>query len=384
MATIAGDPSGLPTLTYLSMDPLTSTVGSSQVLAYVERLAQRGLNVDLVSFEHHVDPIRSKKLGALGVQWRPQRFGPHGPRGGLGRVLRAARAVRGAEIVHARSDLAAASVMLAGVSRWVWDVRSLWVDQKIASGVVRQGSAQESVMRWIERRAAHRSTAVVTLTTSAIEVLGERYGPEVSAKAQVITTCVDLNRFLGSPLPPPPLRVLLAGTLNRYYDIGSMLDLISELRQRRPIEFIVASPDVTDWEDSLNAMDPIRVSMTPDEMPALISSCHIGLSVCRDDAGVSLRAAMPTKVGEFLASGRPVVVNPGLVDVAELVESHRCGVVFGSSGLLDLEEAVDQLEHHLADSHLPNRCRSVAEAYFDLDQGVDRLIEVYRSLHIRA
>ena len=46
---------GLPRVTYLSVDPVTSTVGASQVLAYVERLAERGVGVDLHSFEHHVD-----------------------------------------------------------------------------------------------------------------------------------------------------------------------------------------------------------------------------------------------------------------------------------------------------------------------------------------
>ena len=117
-------------------------------------------------------------------------------------------------MVHARSDMVAASVMLTGVDHWVWDVRSLWVDQKVASGVIRPGSLQERVMRWIERRAAHRSTAVITLTESAIDELDRRYAGVVSSKARVITTCVDLSRFDISPLPPVPLRVLLAGTLN--------------------------------------------------------------------------------------------------------------------------------------------------------------------------
>ena len=67
-------------------------------------------------------------------------------------------------------------------------------------------------------------------------------------------------------------------------------------------------------------MDALRVSATRDEMAKLVSSCHVGLSVCRDDAGPSLQAAMPTKIGEFLASGRPVVVNPGPGDAAGWVE----------------------------------------------------------------
>ena len=377
MGTPVGGSSGLPTVTYVSMDPLTSTVGSSQVLAYVERLAGRGVDIDLITFEHDVDSDLRDRLAGLGVTWCPQRFGIHGPVGGLSRVLRAAWAVRGSAVVHARSDIAAASVMLAGVDRWVWDVRSLWVDQKVASGVIRPGSLQERVMRWVERLAAHRSTAVITLTESAIDELDRRYEGVVTHKARVITTCVDLDRFDASPLSPVPLRVLLAGTLNRYYDVHTMLDLIAELRCRYRVEFIVASPGETDWEDELATVEASRVWATPGEMAELVSSCHVGLSVCRDDAGASLLAAMPTKIGEFLASGRPVIVNPGLVDAAGLLERHECGVVFGSAGHLRVAEAVDRLESLLADPGTPERCRSLAEVHFNLDRGVDSLVGVY-------
>ncbi|MQG57190.1 MAG: hypothetical protein FI709_04670, partial [SAR202 cluster bacterium] len=71
MGTPVGGTSGLPTVTYVSMDPLTSTVGSSQVLAYVERLAGRGVDIDLLTFEHGVDPVVRERLAGLGVTWRP-------------------------------------------------------------------------------------------------------------------------------------------------------------------------------------------------------------------------------------------------------------------------------------------------------------------------
>jgi len=320
-------------------------------------------------------------LLALGVRWRPQRFGLHGPVGGLGRVLRAARAVRGASLVHARSDLAAAAVMLAAVGCWVWDVRSFWADQKVASGVMKAGSPQERVMQWIERRAAHRSDAVITLTESAIDELDRRYAGVVSHKAQVVTTCADLDRFTLSELPPKPTRILLAGTLNRYYDVLSMLDLVTELRRRGTVELIVASPSDTEWEEAFTVADAQRVSVAPGEMADLVSSCHAGLSVCSNDAGTSLLAAMPTKIGEFLACGRPVVVNPGLVDVVEMLERHRCGVAFEASLPTGVVEAVDRLEHLLEDPGTPHRCRGLAESHFDLDRGVDRIVAVYSAIN---
>jgi len=369
--------SGRTNVTYVSMDPLTSTVGSSQVLAYIERLANGGVDIDLITFEHKVDAVLAKHLSGLGVTWLPQRYGSSGPVGGLGRVFRAAWAVRGATVVHARSDMAAAATMISGVDNWVWDVRSLWVDQKVASGVIRQGSLSERVMRWVERRAAFRSTAVITLTESAVAELDRRYEGVVSPKARVITTCVDLDRFSASPMPPMPVRVLLAGTLNRYYDVRVMLDLVAELRRRRPVEFVVASPGDTDWEEDLAGIEAVRILATPEEMPDLVSSCHIGLSVCRDDAGVSLLAAMPTKIGEFLANGRPVVVNPGLADAADLLDCHECGVVYGSSSHLEICDVVDQLESMLLDPGLLERCRSLAESNFDLNQGVEGLLATY-------
>ena len=93
-----------------------------------------------------------------------------------------------------------------------------------------------------------------------------------------------------------------------------------------------------------------------------------------------MQAAMPTKIGEFLASGRPGVGNPGLGDAAGLVERSDCGVVYGRSSSTGVTEAVDRLELLLADPDLPGRCRSLAEAHFDLDRGVDRLLAVYGEL----
>ena len=235
-------------------------------------------------------------------------------------------------------------------------------------------------MRRVEHRAAIRCSAAIALTESAIVELDRRYNHVVSPKATVVTTCVDLDRFQASTMPPMPLRVLLSGTLNRYYDLQSMLDLVAELRRRRPVEFIVASPEETDWEAELSTVEAVRVSATPDEMKDLVASCHLGLSVCRDDAGVSLLAAMPTKIGEFLAAGRPVVVNPGLIDAAALLTQERCGVTYGQASSCGLDEAVDQLEDLLADPMTSERCRSLAESHFDLETGVDCLIGVYRSL----
>ncbi len=379
----AGSDLGGPLLVdYLSVDPVTSTVGSSQVLAYVERLAAHGIRVRLHSFEDlgrrsEIGSLR-RRLDAAGVEWRPRRYGRGGPIGGLWRVVRGARALRGAEMVHARSDLAAAAVLLAGVRHWVWDVRSLYVDQKIATGVMSQRSVQAWILRWVERRAAFRSTAVVTLTESAIDELDRRYGGVVGPKASVITTCVDVGRFRPTAIPDGPVGVLISGTLNAYYDVPAMLAVVKELGRRRPTRLVVASPASTSWDDLLEEAGAIRCQSSSHDMPAVVQDSHVGLGICRDDAGVSLLAAMPTKFGEFLAAGRPVVVNAGLVDAAEMVRRTGAGVVHDPPG--DPRRTVDALLDVLDDPATGERCRTLALDHFNLETGVARLAEIYRSV----
>ena len=365
-------------VTYLSMDPVASTVGASQVVAYVRRLAQRGVSVDLHSFEHRVDDDLRRELEDSGIRWTPHRYGAPGTPGGLGRVVRLAWSIRGARMVHARSDMAAAAAMLAGVDQWLWDVRSLWADQKVATGVFGEGSPQARIFRRIERAAAGRATRIVTLTASAIGELERRYGG-IAERAIVVTTCVDRRRFPAVPAPPGGVvRILLAGTLNRYYDVPLMVAFVRALARRTSVELVVAAPGETGWEEELAEVAASFTRVDPSEMPGLVADCHVGLSVCRDDAGPSLLAAMPTKVGEFLAVGRPVVVNAGLVDAATMLVERACGVVLGAEE--GPEQAAEDLLVLLADEGTASRAAGLAADHFDLDDGVDALVGAYRGM----
>ena len=228
----------LPPLTYLSVDAMSEGVGASQVLPYVEALSRRGMTVTLHSLEKgRPSTAVADRLDQAGVRWRPHSWGRGGSMAGLARLVKGAAYLRGAELVHARSDIPAGSALLARCPAWVWDMRGFWADERIEAGLLRPGSVQERMMRVIERGAARNAAGIVTLAASAIDVLEQRHGPAVRDKAQVITTCVDLERFRLSPMPEAPqLRLLMAGTLNDLYDVPLMLRLVDELRRRRPEE----------------------------------------------------------------------------------------------------------------------------------------------------
>jgi glycosyltransferase involved in cell wall biosynthesis len=96
-----------------------------------------------------------------------------------------------------------------------------------------------------------------------------------------------------------------------------------------------------------------RRALAFDEVPDALAACHVGLSPWRTDMGVGLLGAMPTKIGEFLAAGRPVVVNPGLGDMDRIIEVFDCGVVVGGSDDDALDAAGRELDRLLADPTTP-------------------------------
>jgi len=369
-------------LTYLAIDGITEGVGASQVVPYVEGLARRGAQVTVHSFEHHrPSPTTRWRVEAPGVVWHPHLFHGRGSVAGVARVLQCAALVRGPAIVHARSDLPAAAALAARAKTWVWDVRSFWADQRITLGMLRPGSAQEKVLRAIESMAAERSSAITTLTGAAIDVLAARHGEAVRAKATVIPTCVDLGRFSAAPMPDAGrLHLLLSGTFNALYDLDLTLRFFHALGLIRPVDLTLLRPDTSPWDRPVVAFGGTTATAPWGEIPARVRASHAGLCICRTDNPVAISGAAPTKLAEFLATGRPVVINAGLGDMDELVTRHRCGVIVRDGSVEAVEEAAQCLSALVDDDLTPMRCRAAAAEHFDLDVAVSRLFDIYRHL----
>ena len=367
---------GLPPLTYLSFDSISRGVGLSQVARYVERLARRGVDITLHSFEPETpsDAVGSL-LSEVGVRWHPHRFGMLGATGGAARAARGAALLRGAELVHARSDVAAASALLSRRRNWIWDVRGFWRRERVLQDLLRPGSPPDRVMAYVEGAAARSSTGIIILSNAAAEVLRQRFGDAVSDKIRVIPTCVDLLRFPLATMPDnATVRLLLLGTLNRMYDVPVMLTLLDRMRTLHATELQVVGPPSAGWGKELAAIGATSNAVEPSEIPGVIAEHHVGLCVQR---GTNL-AAMPTKVAEFLATGRPVVIGAGLGDLDGLLRQHDCGVIVADGTQDELDRAAREVLRLVLDPETPARCRRLAEEHFDLERGVDRLLEAYR------
>ena len=89
----------------------------------------------------------------------------------------------------------------------------------------------------------------------------------------------------------------------------------------------------------------------------------------------------PTKVGESLAAGVPVVASAGIGDCDLLLRERRVGVVVEDFSEAGLAKAVDELQALLHDPGLAARCQEVARQELSLSGvGAERYASLYGRL----
>lgn len=365
-------------LTYVTIDSLSEGVGSSQITPLISHLSKAGLKISLISYEKSsptnqlVDYFKS-----IGVEWNFRPFGANGLIGGVERFNNLRREIPRTNLIHARSDIPAVSAIYSNQGPVLWDVRSLWADQKVMIQESLINKSLYKLYRGLENIAASKSSGMSTLTSAVVPILEQRHKrlPELRI---VVPTAVDLDRFKFNEPIPMKTRALFSGTYNEYYDLELSRLFMEEFGKHTTVETHWARPEESN-KTQINVGESKIFPSSQVGMSELIPNYSFGISICKLDAGPSLTAAMPTKIGEFLACGRPIVVNKGLGDMDQFVEEFNIGVILDGTSK-NLVESASKLASQLSDSETPKRCRAAAEKYFNMEVSASKYLDMYASL----
>ena len=303
-------------------------------------------------------------------------FGRAGLLGLPGRIFRMVRAVPKADIYHCRSDLPVLALLFKKNSIFLWDVRSLWFEQKaLIDGRKQSGLIFRLALR-LEKSAASKASAINVLASPLLGVLKERNG-KIPNIQSVIPTSVDLELFNQSLNLPKKKTAMISGTVNNFYDINLTVKILDWLNEDG-FEIIWCKPSESRRKDIHRSYVTTRVKKH-EEMPEEITNASFGIAICRDDAGDVLKGVMPTKISEFLAVGRPVIISAGMGDLDHLVISSNTGIVVSQSS--SREEFLRKAMELLGDPDLSNRCRTLAESHFSMSKAIGSYEEIYMKLH---
>lgn len=387
---------------YLSYTGLLEPLGRSQILAYLSRLSDE-YEFTIVSFEKSDDFTEVAKVEALqdecnsyGIDWQPKIY-HHKPRllatlWDLSFLLHAtwtfSRSGK-ADLVHCRSYIPAIAALLVGkITKvpFVFDMRALWPEEMIDAGRLGRGSMIHRILVWLESRLLKDAAHVVSLTQAAVDYLQVQQPYLKNQNFSVITTCVDLDKFKLNTAVNKPKKLGTMGTvISGWYHLDWLfLSLKTQLQRDSSATFKIVTRDSEKIlremakEYGLQQSKLEIMSSNPNDIASNISDLKAGLLYFT--AGISKLGSAPTRMGEFLACGIPVIGNRGVGDMASLIEKYQVGVVIEDGSQDSIDQALDNLDELYQDKELSKRCRYAAEEYFSADKGAEKYRKIYKDI----
>lgn len=395
----------MSSILYITYTGLLDPLGQSQVLQYVRKLAQDH-RITVLSFEKPEALRDQENVAALericidaGLTWK--RLVYHKRPGIpatlydiLAGVRAATKLVRSDKVnaVHTRSYIAGAMGLLVKRrtgTRLIFDMRGFWPDERVDGGIWKRNSLSYRVFKWIERKLFRGADHVVSLTHSGkreIEAFDYLQGqvPPVS----VIPTCTNLELF--RPVSSGPTQrenftlgyVGSAGSWYMFSEVAQAVQVLFEMRA--DARFLVVNKG--DHDAIRDRLREAGVDLNRVEIRAAPYG-EVSEQIARMDAGIffikpvwSKRASSPTRLGEFLACGKPVLANGNVGDVEETIKATDTGVVINSFDADTLRKAMPDLVARAGEPQVAARCRRAAEEHFSLDHGVAEYDRIYRRL----
>ena len=402
---------------FISYDGMTDTLGQSQVIPYLSGLSDHGYSITLISFEKDERLKKSKDLisGILakkGITWSPLLYTKRPPVFStvwdVYKMISKAKELHRSTnfaLVHCRSYLSA----LAGLSlkkafgiKLIFDMRGFWADERIDGKIWDlKNPLYKTIYNFFknkEKAFLEEADYTISLTEHARDIIHS--WPAVKGNPvpiQVIPCCADLSLFdyhiiesekkfelkRSLSISDDDFVISYLGSIGTWYMLDEMLDMYKEIQSRKPTaKFLFITPDEPKTiEDAarLKNIAPDRLiirSAARAEVPLYLSLSQLSLFFIRPT--FSKAASSPTKQGEIMGMGIPLICNSDVGDTDRIVADTDCGAIvtrFSHEGYVDILSRLDDILRKD-----PAMIRAGAEKYYSLENGIKKYLFVYQTL----
>src|SRR5690554_2194985 len=397
---------------YLSYDGMTDGLGQSQVLPYLFGLAKKGICIHLISFEKKErakDIPRIKELCEdNGVIWHPQSYTKKPPLFSTIKDIRRMKKVAlnlyetiNFDIIHCRSYITAI------VGRYfqknknlklLFDMRGFWADERIEGGIwnIKQ-PIYKKAYQFFKRKELeffNHADTIVSLTFNGKNEIESWETVKRPLNIEVIPCCVDLEHFNPEKIEISATEQIknqlgigqddfvlgYVGSIGTWYMLPEMLDFYVHLRQqKRKSKFLFLSREPKKsiikiaQEKGIPEEEIIVIGTTHNEVPLYISVFDYSIFFIRPT--FSKKASSPTKQGELMAMGIPIVCNAGVGDTDKIIMDSSAGKV-----LYKLDAESYKLCHLDPSKYDKTKIRAGAKKWYSLEDGVNKYYETYLRL----
>jgi glycosyltransferase involved in cell wall biosynthesis len=422
---------------YLTYDGLSDPLGQSQILPYLEGLAEKGYGITVISFEK--GEIRNKKSEILhqksqeptansqqlkSIQLKYHKSPPvlstlydlYLLQKAVKKVLK----TQEVDIIHCRSYVTSLIGLWAKRrfgTRFIFDMRGFWADERVEGGLWNiNNPIFKLIYQYFKRKEMEfllESDATISLTQNAKQEIEQNIItkklihrstvspvnlPFRQAGIHVIPTCADQEHFhpgkisqertteLRSKLgiQPTDFVLLYLGSLGTWYMLNEMLDFFEKLKSetgnQKKYKFLFVTKDQEVLKQSLkkrnlSGNEIVMSSCARQDVPKYISLCDVSIFFIIPT--YSKKASAATKMAEVMAMGKPVITNTGWGDVDTIIPETGVGVLVQGYGHDAYAKAIEEL---IATRFELEYIRRQALNLFSLQKGIDQYDLVYSTI----
>ncbi len=402
---------------YLSYDGMTDPLGQSQVIPYLAGLSKKGFHFHLISFEKTENFRKEHQhildlLNSHNIVWHPLTYTKKPPiistmRDFSKMKKRAAELIEKhrIELVHCRSYISG----LAGLAlqkefgiKFLFDMRGFWADERVEGKLWNIANPlYKAVYKYFKLKEKEMFVAadgVVSLTENAkSEIDSWNLRTSKQLPITVIPCCADLEHFSPDAVEEASKNKLYEllkisknqqvisylGAIGTWYMLDEMLDFFSKFIRKYPDSvflFITHEPfkNIIEKAKSRNIPESSlrHFSARRSEVPAALSLSTASIFFIRPT--FSKRASSPTKQGEIMGMGIPIICNTGIGDTDVVVDKYGSGLTINLASENSLQSAINDFENVRSISK--GKIIAGAEDFYSLNNGVQKYFELYQQV----
>lgn len=400
---------------YLSYDGMTDPLGQSQVIPYLKGLSAKGHAITIISFEK-VNAFKKNEqtirtlLRDNKIEWCPLMYTKTPP---VVSTLydvhqmkkKAMKLFKNTsfDVVHCRSYIAG----MVGLSlkrkfncKFIFDMRGFWADERVEGKLWDlKNPVYKATYNFFKRKELEMlltADYIIILTNLAKQIIQSWNITKRNLPFETIPCCADLNLF--SPeasqqkknitraafkITGEKFVISYLGALGTWYMLNEMLDFFKILLTLNPnSHFLFVTPEpeqiilnkAVEKKISTDYITVVRASR--EEVPGMLALSDA--SIFFITPVFSKQASSPTKQGEIMSMGIPIICNSNVGDTEQIIKDSNAGMVIHDF----TDESYLEAAKKLLSGNFFNKesARAGAEKYFSLKKGIDLYEGVYQKL----
>lgn len=398
---------------FVTLDGLSDQLGQSQILPYLIGLSKIGHKISIVSCEKKdnlniLSENIIKLLSSNSIEWKYciyQNAKPFFSQLQNFKNLKklVSDIIEDSEshiILHCRSYIAA----LIGLyfkrkknTGFIFDMRGFWADERIEGKIWSMKNPVTNVLyRYFknqEKLFLKESDQVVSLTQKGKNFIEKMNLNMSKDKISVIPCCADLDHFSIANINLQLREELInkfkalqnnfiisyVGSLGTWYMTDEMLDFYKIFNSIKPATLFIISKDNPETiynaakSKGIDTSQIIVTGASRTDMPTYLSLSNISIFFIRPT--FSKIASSPTKMGELLAMGIPIISNINIGDTEEIIRNGKCGLIISDFNPNEYKKISLEIIENF--NTLRENTTITAKKYFSLEEGLKKYNSIY-------